>query len=605
MPSRFDGRIWRVAPKNSKPIASGQWDLAQRTSNELVDLLSHQNAWYSRQARNLLAERRDPSVATRLRELVKTSDDERLAAEALWALHVSGGLTKEFAAACLRSRHESIRAWTVRLLGDGRDFPPALRPQLVELAGAEPSSVVRSQLACTAKRLPAPIGLPIVEQLVKHDEDADDPNIPLLLWWSVEDKAISDTALVLQLVEGAETWQRPIVRQFLIARLARRFAAEGTPAGFAACAQLLRYAPDEGGVDLVVQGFVQALSGRCLQSVPADLASSLELLLQRRPSDPRVLELALRMGVQSALEPASRLVDDGHADNADRIALIHTLGQVKATDGANLLLTLLDRVEPESIQLASLSALGHFDNEQIAVAVLDAYGRLSGEPRAQCVELLCGRRTWALQLLEAVKRKDIDPKAVSLAQLRQLLEHGDERIEKLVAAHWGRVQPATALEKEGRITALLQVLGRGKGHALQGAAVFEKTCATCHKLHGKGNTVGPDLTGAERKDRAKLLRNIVDPNAMIRQQYIAHIAVTNNGRVLTGLLAETTPQTITLLDAKNKRTVLNREDLDELRESPLSLMPERLLEPLSDSQIRDLVAYLQTSGLPAEPTSSE
>ena len=51
---------------------------------------------------------------------------------------------------------------------------------------------------------------------------------------------------------------------------------------------------------------------------------------------------------------------------------------------------------------------------------------------------------------------------------------------------------------------------------------------------------------------------------------------------------------MTLLDAKNKRTVLNRNDLDELRESPISLMPDNLLEPLTDQEIRDLFAYLQT-----------
>ena len=123
---------------------------------------------------------------------------------------------------------------------------------------------------------------------------------------------------------------------------------------------------------------------------------------------------------------------------------------------------------------------------------------------------------------------------------------------------------------------------------------FEKTCATCHKLHGSGAAVGPDLTGAERKNRELLVQNIVDPSAVIRQEFMSHVAVTKDGQVLTGLLAESTADTITLVDSKNQRTVLKRSDLEELKESPVSLMPEKLLDDLTDQQIRDLVAYLQT-----------
>jgi len=127
---------------------------------------------------------------------------------------------------------------------------------------------------------------------------------------------------------------------------------------------------------------------------------------------------------------------------------------------------------------------------------------------------------------------------------------------------------------------------------------FKKVCANCHKLHGEGNSVGPDLTGAERKNRELLIRGIVDPAAAIREQYISHVALTSDGRVLTGLLAESTAETVTLLDAKNVRTVLRRDELDELQESTVSLMPEKLLDDLTEQQIRDLFAYLQADGPP-------
>src|SRR5262249_47784847 len=127
-----------------------------------------------------------------------------------------------------------------------------------------------------------------------------------------------------------------------------------------------------------------------------------------------------------------------------------------------------------------------------------------------------------------------------------------------------------------------------------GKPYFQKVCANCHKLHGEGNAVGPDLTGADRKNRDLLIKNVVDPSSMIREQFLAHIATTADGRVLTGVLADSNADTITLLDAQNKRTVLNRKELDDLQESPVSLMPEKLLDTLTDQQLCDLFAYIQS-----------
>ena len=128
-----------------------------------------------------------------------------------------------------------------------------------------------------------------------------------------------------------------------------------------------------------------------------------------------------------------------------------------------------------------------------------------------------------------------------------------------------------------------------------GKVLFKKLCATCHKFHGEGNSIGPDLTGAERKDREKLIRNVVDPSAMVRSQYIMHTAVTEDGRILSGLLAGSTPETMTLVDKENNRIVLNRDEIEELNESDVSLMPEKILEPLSEQELRDLFQYLQSN----------
>src|SRR5207245_2681569 len=97
--------------------------------------------------------------------------DQRLALEALWSIHVIGGLNDEVAESALANGHEYVRASSVRLLGNRREISPRLLPRIVELARTDASTIVRSQLACTAKRLPAATAIPILRELIARDED--------------------------------------------------------------------------------------------------------------------------------------------------------------------------------------------------------------------------------------------------------------------------------------------------------------------------------------------------------------------------------------------------------------------------------------------------
>lgn len=601
-PSRGDGRVWRVAPEEVAPMVPGSVDLASLSSRELIELLSHSNDWYARQARRLLAERRDSSILPVLESMLDL-DDQRLALQALWSIYVTGGLDNQLASRTLQNQHPYIRAWTIRLLGDARFVSGSIARQLVDMARLDPSVIVRSQLACTAKRLRGDVAMTIVDQLIGHDEDVDDVHLPLLIWWAIEDKALSESVTVLALLESSTTWQLPMMQQILISRLARRYAAEGSQAGYAACARLLDLAPTDRDVDLVLSGIAQAFSGRRHKVVPAPLESPLARLLSVRKTDLNVLQIGLSVGSVTARQRALVQVLDTSTAIPNRVAMIRSLGETGVETSIRPLLGLLASDEPATVQSAIISAVGYFSDPGIADHVLAVFSGMPDSVQARAIELLCSRSSWALKLLEAVDKKQIQSTRVPLIQLRQLADQGDAEIKALISKHWGKVQAATPLEKQGRITAITQMLGRRGGDTVRGLQLFRKICGNCHKLHGEGEQVGPDLTGAERKDRRKLLSNLVDPNAVVRQQFIAHVAVTNNGRVITGLLADSTAETVTLLDAKNKRTVLNRDDLDELRESPISLMPDNLLEPLTDQEIRDLFAYLQTDRQ-ATPASS-
>ena len=620
IPHREDGRVWRVAPKNVKPIRAGSFNLSKLSSNELVDLMIRNvgiakgNVWYARQARRILAERRDKTIVPRLRKLAVTSDSQVVALQALWALYVSGGFNDEVAGQLLDSQHDYVRVWTIRLLGDERKLSPVQASRFIHLARRDKSVIVRCQLACTAKRLPGKHTLDIVCELLRHDEDVADPFLPLLIWWAIEDKAVSHRDQILKLVESADTWREPLVEKYIIERLARRYAAEDNEAGFAACAQLLTLAPTPADADLVIAGMDQAFAGRRLAAVPPPLAKSLSTLLKQRSDNPSIVQFAVRMGSREAFQTALKMIGQGSRlapgdeDNKSRIALIETVAQSGRAQCVPILFSLLKRREPTAVQLAALTALQRFDKPEIATEVLQSYPNLEPELQSAAVDLLAGRVNWSIALLLSVDNGSLTPSAVTVDQLRQMLLHRQPRIGKLIEKHWGRIAPATAKEKRQRITALTKILSQGNGDLARGNLLFEKICANCHKLHGKGNQVGPDLTGADRRNLSVLLANIVDPSAMIRQQYIAHIVVTADGRVLNGLLADANAKTITLLDARNNRIILAREDIEEIKESSVSLMPEKLFADLEESEIRDLMRYLQNDNTVGEkrntPTSS-
>src|SRR5690606_37770056 len=69
----------------------------------------------------------------------------------------------------------------------------------------------------------------------------------------------------------------------------------------------------------------------------------------------------------------------------------------------------------------------------------------------------------------------------------------------------------------------------------RGRAVFARTCQACHTLFGGGGAVGPDLTGANRADLGYLLSNVLDPNAVVGEEYLATLAWTQDGRLVSGI----------------------------------------------------------------------
>jgi putative heme-binding domain-containing protein len=196
--------------------------------------------------------------------------------------------------------------------------------------------------------------------------------------------------------------------------------------------------------------------------------------------------------------------------------------------------------------------------------------------------------------LNAVEAGNIPQDEFQSGELTRLALHHDADIDARVGRIWGTFRGGTPEEKLAEVRRFNNDLRAASGDAAKGRALFTQHCALCHRLFDEGRNVGPDLTQANRKDTDYLLVSIVDPNVQIRREYASFIAEMKDGRVLNGLLADQTPATVTLLASNEERTTVPRDEIAELRESPISLMPEDLISKIRPQELRDLFAYLQS-----------
>jgi putative heme-binding domain-containing protein len=247
---------------------------------------------------------------------------------------------------------------------------------------------------------------------------------------------------------------------------------------------------------------------------------------------------------------------------------------------------------------AALGALARFDDETIPATLLPLYLK-EGEPwRRRVRELLLGRAGGARAFLGEVDRGRIPAAEVPLDEVRRVAALKVPGLDALVRRHWGTLTGATPEAKLAEVRRLNNDLRAGSGDLARGHALFLEHCAACHRLFGEGRTVGPDLTHANRHNREFLLVSLVDPGGVIRKEYQASIVSTRDGRVLTGLIAEQTPGRITLLGAGEERRTIGRDEIEEMADSPSSLMPDDLHRRLDPGALRDLFRYLETDPPP-------
>ena len=178
------GRIFKITHKNDK------WkkvNLYEATDLELVDYHLSENEWYVRQARTLLQEKGpNPEVHSALKKILKENPESTKKLRALWTLHATEGLTEAELGELLEQKDEYIRSWAIQLLAEKKEVSTSILKKFESLAKNDSSSLVRLYLTSAMMRLDLEKRWGVLEALSVRAEDAEDHNIPLMLWYAIE-----------------------------------------------------------------------------------------------------------------------------------------------------------------------------------------------------------------------------------------------------------------------------------------------------------------------------------------------------------------------------------------------------------------------------------
>lgn len=592
---RSNGRIYKVSYGKTAPL---KIDLTQSSDLELAEMCLHKNDWYVRHARRLLQERAtqrkiEMLAIDRLQQIATSHEDDTRRLRAIWARHAIGVFDRQFLGQLFRDSSPHVRGWALRLLMEQQknQLNEQQIQRLVQLAAEDSSPVVRRSIISEANRLPLAARWSLVSALANHAEDANDHNLPLLLWYVMEPLADEDPdrALALGMAAGE---QIPLLRQFMLRRV-------GGAGGAQAIERLLNALQKADSAEIQITFLAAmraALSGQRTAERPAKWDALFQSLSQHESLQVRLQAAALGVTFddQRARQMLRKLVDDQGLAAASRVEALQALLDAKVEMLDRLLELATSTEQPAELQAAAIRGLSQYEHAAIAPAIVQAYPTFSDDLQRVAIATLCSRAKTAKVLLTAIEAKQI-PAADLTADLARQLEYlGDDSVTQLLGRAWGQVRESSA-DKAQLMDAYRQLVARTdlpKADIELGKAMFAKTCQRCHVLYGVGEKLGPDLTGSNRANLDYLLENIVDPSAVMANEYRQSIFLTEDGQVVTGIVRGETQHAVTVQTA-DASIVLPKEEIVQRKASELSMMPDNQLSQFSEHEIRSLLAYLR------------
>jgi putative membrane-bound dehydrogenase-like protein len=567
---RDKGRLYEIVPddfrRRSRPV------LGKAPTAELVALLDDRDAWWRETAHRLLLERRDTAAIPLLRALRPRPGSVGIA-QRLWALDALGALSADDLRPALSDPEPNVRAASVRLIGGRLAGDPGVVDRLIALA-IDPVPEVRFRVA--------------------------------IALGNCRDERVASALARIAARDRRDPWTRAAVASSLAGRL---------PAFLEALGKEPEVGRDDAGLALLEE--VAALAGAerraaTMESFLANLADpgtdlgrreAVALGMDRglRRSGGTLRELLKGTVARQVAPLFAQARNEARSPDLDpdrRARAARVVGLGPGDDAIGALPELLDARHPVEVQLASLRALGDLSDRRVGPEVAAHWKALSPQVRREAAEILVSRPERLIALLDAIETGAIAANELDAARGMQLQSHRDASIRDRAKRLFGGI---TRSDRRQAIEALRPALSLA-GERSRGRAVFQKSCATCHRAEGQGESVGPDLATITGRMPEDLLIHIVDPNREVPPSSLDYRVATTDGREYSGIIAAETANDVTLRRAAGVTDVIPRDRIESIASTGISLMPEGLEKGLSTQDFADLLAYLGSlSSAPVTP----
>ncbi|MBW3543549.1 MAG: c-type cytochrome, partial [Planctomycetes bacterium] len=597
------GRIYRIVPGGgwARPA---HWGISQDdqpaeklTTAELVELLDHANGWHRDTAARLLYERQDTAAGTLLKERFRKGFRARGRVHALRVLDGLSLLDEETVAAALGDATPCVREQAL-LLSERFESPGAdLRRALAEMLTSDADDKLAFQAVLTIGTGDAADPMHAVERLSQAAVlRASDP------WMR--------TAATLAVARQPGTL---LARRMLSVSM---LEASVSPQSAAALAELVRSTWEvagAGGVDAATGELLSEFSigwkrlARARESVaPSPLSRVLlaalrglgEGLSRRRVTLAAASEgiaPEARDAVSALRDLAVRVVEDREADGKFRIEAVSALRHYPYGAAGPPLKGLVASDAEQSLRLAAIEALARFRDSDLAEYFLKQFAAATPTIGRALLDAMLNDAGRAKHLLAEIEAGRFDRRELDAARAGRLLKHRDPVIRQ--AAH--KLLAAEVPEERRQVIDAYQAALFGeqrlyvKADAERGRAVFEKNCVTCHRVGELGVNVAPDIADSRTRQPEQLLVDILDPNRAIDSNYFSYTVVTTEGLTHTGIVATETATSVTLRQPEGKTVSVLRDEIDEMVNNRVSLMPVGLEKTIPPEQMAELISFLK------------
>ena len=549
------GRIYRVRPNQ---LDSQLPNLAKCESADLIDHLASPIGTRRDMAHRLLAETMSPEIIDLLIEKIHTTESPHQKIHLAHLLNQSGSLSENTNIELLKDEHSGV-VLTALSVAEGRLNPSKNAIEAISSLTTHTDSRIALRLALFLSEWNHPSAIDLLHAIaVRNDLDQW---IAQAIACSVHHRADE----LLDLLLENRSLERLAQSSNLVSNLLRTAAKQGTEV-------LERY-------------------GKTLSSEQNSTEARIRFAVQLIKSDGIDHIKSNTPQLQDLYSKAVSLIrNDQHAVGERCVALELTgVGLGDLATESSLLLDLVQPTTPSTVQQAAIDRFLLINSERSIEQLLAKWSTMTSHLQSHCASRILERTKTADQFLTALEIGSIAIQSLTPSIRQQLTQTGSRSMR--VRAQ--RINVRQNISNKRELIESYSVLQPANGNPLEGEKLYQKHCAACHSSIEGRDPIGASLENLSKIDTDTLLVAILDPNRAVDPQYHQYLLQLLDGRTVTGRLINETSNSIKIATPDGKQFDIGRDEIETIKNTGISLMPEGFENALSQSQMQNLIHYLQ------------